>query len=329
MPPTPASTTASVSFSTYKLLQQHIATIHPLPCPHCNIPVSSARDLTSHIEYEHPDFAPPKTEEPPKQIHLCTIPDCGKPFSKKSNLTTHIRTVHEKSKPFVCGTTDLSDSARLVLENGELVNFTSEEGCGRAYATKAMLENHVRTQHLGLENWEKFSKRQRQLIDGGGGEGEEGVRDSGEKILARKPVARMVLKNSTSVLTGVGYSDSGRNIACLIFTCEYRFYREYDLQVHCASKHGMAEVEIEEAIREREALSGGVFWVGGVPPEQGGRDRFGVYEDDEGGYGEYEEVVEYEEGEELLVHGEDRDMDIPVDPALMCMSAVAAFVHGT
>lgn len=37
--------------------------------------------------------------------------------------------------------------------------------------------------------------------------------------------------------------------------------------VHCATQHGMAEPEIADAWREREALTGGTFWLGGIDPK--------------------------------------------------------------
>lgn len=65
-----------------------------------------------------------------------------------------------------------------------------------------------------------------------------------------------------TMLTGVGYEE-GREVPCLIKTCEYRFYLDRDLRRHMRAEHSTPDEEIEEMIQERDAISGGQFWIGG------------------------------------------------------------------
>lgn len=68
--------------------------------------------------------------------------------------------------------------------------------------------------------------------------------------------------HALSMLTGVGY-EHVRNIACVEPACQYRMYRLYDLEIHLQHAHGWSTIEAIEAVKEREALSGGDFWLGG------------------------------------------------------------------
>ena len=71
--------------------------------------------------------------------------------------------------------------------------------------------------------------------------------------------------STVAKLTGAGYAEeSGRDITCFDAPrCPHRFLRDYDLRVHAIAKHGMSDADIAEAFREREALTGGAFWIGG------------------------------------------------------------------
>jgi hypothetical protein len=71
------------------------------------------------------------------------------------------------------------------------------------------------------------------------------------------------VKGSSTIakLTGVGYEES-RHIPCLYPSCPNRFIRQYDLEIHMKSKHGLTDGEVVELLVEKEALSGGRFWFG-------------------------------------------------------------------
>jgi general transcription factor IIIA len=310
VPGTPASTTASMAayaFPTFKLLQLHMETCHPLACPHCHTPMASNRDLASHVELQHPEaFVPVPSSSGGKeqvvetQTYPCTFENCSRVFTKSGNLKVHIRCVHEKSTPFICNSTALTSSKRLINEARENVAWSPEhQGCEMGFGTKAMLENHVRMKHLALGSWDSHLKRLKGVTTRGRGGGNQKKREV----------------TAASLLTGGAYQESGRDVHCLKETCEDVFYREYDLRLHCATKHGMAEVEIEERILERAAHEGGQFWVG-----ETGVGGFGCYDDDD------DDEDDYDEHEQML----DQEQDFPIDPALEeRMEAIAGYVqHG-
>ena len=95
-------------------------------------------------------------------------------------------------------------------------NWDGSNGCGRALSSKYNLIGHIRTVHLGLG-------RLRRSVD----EGKAPC--SGDEALMR--------------LTGVGYEE-GREIVCSVQGCAHRYQREYDLQRHLHSQHGMAVSDI-------------------------------------------------------------------------------------
>jgi general transcription factor IIIA len=241
---------------------------------------------------------------PPPQFP-CTIDDCNRTFTKKGNLTVHIDTVHKNQKKFVCGVTDLTGSSKLIYDDGAEVPWDRErEGCGRGFGTKAMLENHIRTKHLGLEAWDKVSKRKR------------GVDLTPKRSTYTKGgnhKAQYI--SAASLLTGQGYEDSGRDIACLVPTCPHRFYRDFDLRRHCTSAHGMAEVEVEDGLRERAAAEGGVFWYRGIDPEE--ERGFALFEEDD-------------EAFDSQYMGRRGSTHVPIDPSLdgIEMSRIQDFVNG-
>jgi len=112
---------------------------------------------------------------------------------------------------------------------------------------------------MGLERWQKAKQKEKQLDSGA-------VTPSDASTMkTRKKSARPA---DLSRLTGHGYAETGRDITCLVSTCEYRFFREWDLETHLRSAHGWADVEIIDKLAERDALSGGPFWVGGIDPEE-------------------------------------------------------------
>jgi general transcription factor IIIA len=303
VPATPASTIFSLPayvFPTYNELQAHIAKTHPPTCSHCHVACKTKRELSSHIELHHPDAINPFVSHSSAQNFACNFPDCGRTFTKKGNLKVHIRSVHENIKQFICGETDLSQSNKLVYDDGEAVNW-DHSGCGRAFTAKAMLENHVRTAHLGLDRWEKANGRKK------------GIESQGNTPKSSGGNRKAKAFTATSLLTGHGYQESGRDIPCLIASCDNMFYRDFDMRRHCASVHGMAEVEIEERFLEREAQQGGAFWYGGIDPEE------------ERGFAEYEEDDEMYNAKYFGRGGFGEGM---VDPQLENMEMVAQYVRG-
>lgn len=132
------------AFSTYGELQAHLKIVHPPTCPHCPTSFTTNKELTRHLEIQHgilPDVPSKKVSSFP-----CTH-GCGKVFTKRGNLNVHVKTVHENTREFVCGRTEIA-----LPEDFENEGNLAVEGCNRGFTSKASLEEHVRTAHLGLES---------------------------------------------------------------------------------------------------------------------------------------------------------------------------------
>jgi len=145
--------------------------------------------------------------------------------------------VHAELRPFICGTTDLRHSR-------DLETWTGEGACGQNFGAKSTLEAHVRSQHLGIPYSTRLQKR---------------TEPQAERAQTSTEIS------TVAKLTGAGYAEeSGREITCFDAPrCQHRFMRDYDLRVHAIAKHGMSDLDVAEAFREREALTGGAFWIGG------------------------------------------------------------------
>ena len=221
---------APVGFSTYGEFQAHIKNAHPPVCEQCNAVLPTQRALRKHVELNHSDL-----ELKDRKVFICDVTDCGKSFTRQNNLQAHVRAAHEKRR-FVCGQFEFSK-----LRN--VNNWDGANACGRDFASKAGLEDHIRTQHQGLA----AKPRRKEL------------RNQPSTNQNFKPVSGI------SQLTGADYGEkSGREIKCIVSTCPYRFYRDYDLEIHLESMHRMSPDQVAEAVTEYNALNGGQFWIGGI-----------------------------------------------------------------
>ncbi|KAI4240825.1 MAG: hypothetical protein L6R40_004939 [Gallowayella cf. fulva] len=198
-------------FSTYSQLQEHIKTIHPPECRVCGMVCSSQRELKSHVEVRHGTLS---VED--RKSFVCQEPGCRRAFTKKGNLNVHIESTH-KAKKYVCG--EVPPKSLNNVEGWDGVN-----ACGRALSTKGSLQNHIRTTHLGM------GRRRRKPA---GKSRDDSSNDHSNTSNLMK-------------LTGAGYDDdSRRHIDCLFPQCNFRFVRDYDLQIHLLSRHGLTEADAE------------------------------------------------------------------------------------
>lgn len=156
MPSEAERSSNAVSFPTYSALQDHIREVHPPKCECCQDTFLTQRELARHIDLIHSDPA----DKGDQALFACEEPGCNKAFTKRGNLKEHIRIIHKGEKRFVCGTTDVSGSSKFVGEDGQRRGWEGD-GCGRSFGTKASLEEHIRTQHLGMEGTSKVKKRLR------------------------------------------------------------------------------------------------------------------------------------------------------------------------
>ena len=207
-------------FLSHVALQAHIQDEHPPTCTECGLKCTSKSALKSHVEVLHGDLGVNE-----RKVHVCPEPDCGRAFTKKGNMNAHIQISHA-GKRFVCGVVD-----RKTLNH--VGDWDGSDACGEASTSKRNLERHICTVHLGLDPSGK-------LKNGG----------------KHQSLAEPANKNGVSALTrltGSGYeTETGRNVSCLVQGCNYRFVREYDLEIHLQSRHGLADLEIQAMMMEEE-----------------------------------------------------------------------------
>lgn len=160
-PPVDDELASQASFATYALLQVHIAETHPPTCPQCCLPCASEKDLRRHLELIH-NVIDSDAETPINPAFPCTYLNCTRSFTKKGNLNVHMKTVHEHRKDFVCGQTELKfPHETLPSQDSKLATDAEITGCGRHFTSKATLEEHVRTVHLGLNSKRQERNRKR------------------------------------------------------------------------------------------------------------------------------------------------------------------------
>ena len=237
-----SSSSSVVDFPTLQLYQLHMKEHHPPPCPHCKLVV---QNLGLHIKRQHPELSP----APPEPTFDCHRADCSASFNTKANLNAHVRAVHEKQKRFVCGQTDMNKSTKLKGVDGH--PMWNGKGCGEGFTYKSLLEEHIRVHHLGLPK--KPGRMARRIED--------------ENKMEPRPAVRLL------GFDGVD-DEPVHAVECLSRGCEEMFLCDEDMEAHCATRHGMTESEIVDALREREALAGGTFWVGGIDPKLERGQRF-------------------------------------------------------
>jgi len=156
--------------------------------------------------------------------------------SKQGNLHVHIQNTHVNTRKYVCGDFDLSKSARVAGWDGA--------GCGLALGTKASLEGHVQTQHLGFTRPMRVNQMKKKV------KREEDENDDIQDLMPFLDLNESTPTESMSsattpgnadmlgLLTGAGYADA-RPIACLMANegCQHRFLRQYDLSQHMVKVH--------------------------------------------------------------------------------------------
>ena len=145
-------------FATMVELQLHNAEVHPPTCSHCSETFGSSRQLSAHLELIHDikQF----NEGDPKADFACPYDNCDKSYSKRGNLNMHVRKIHEKSQTFICGQTEVTISGEDVPEDVVIT------GCGKSCASKQVLEDHIRSIHLGLQSFQTRRKRKAAGKDG-------------------------------------------------------------------------------------------------------------------------------------------------------------------
>lgn len=232
----PTEDGVKVGFGTYKDLQVHVRVAHPPYCTQCGLVCSSNQEVRRHMENQHSEAS---LDE--RRTFKCTYEGCQSSFTKVANLNTHIRSKHSTDKRFKCGVNDVSNRAGLE-------HWDKRNHCDLSFTSKQSLENHIRRHHL-LESLSKDETKKK----------------------ARAP--RIPKPSTASMLTGAGMQlDNSSYMSCIVSTCTFRFKRRSDVENHARIAHSMQDDEITEVILEKEALSGGKFWIGGQDEDEDGED---------------------------------------------------------
>jgi uncharacterized C2H2 Zn-finger protein len=214
----------SFSFATKEELEAHTVECHPPLCTECGQQFKTASILKVHFDTVHANPG----DQPQ---YPCPRLGCESVFTRNHNLTVHIQTVHDKQFKYSCTSDALKTS-----KHADLRSWNGENACGASFKAKSSLDQHVRTHHLGLGTRKQLRKAAR------------GKKTSDPSML--------------TMLTGVGY-ENGRDIPCLVKPCDYRFIRDRDLRRHLRAEHNISDDEADEMLRDRDALTGGQFWIGG------------------------------------------------------------------
>ncbi|EUC46140.1 hypothetical protein COCMIDRAFT_93640 [Bipolaris oryzae ATCC 44560] len=224
MPTDSTDTQQLPSFATKEELDAHTAEFHPPVCIECGQKFKSASTLKTHFETAHGD---PQDQ----RQYPCPRLGCESVFNRKHNLTVHIQNVHDKQFNYVCAA-----EAVQTTKHADLKAWNGQDACGASFKARSSLDQHIRKHHLNLGN----RKQLRQAAKS-----------------KKKPEASML-----TMLTGVGY-EKDRDIPCLVENCAYCFYLDRDLRRHLRAEHHLSDDEMEEKILERDAMTGGQFWIGG------------------------------------------------------------------
>lgn len=242
---------SATSFSTNTLLQAHIQAAHPPICIYCNRSFASARGLRSHNETAHD----PESTIADRRRYHCNVTGCTRAFTRKSNLGAHVRAIHMAKQNFICGDENSMDKIENFLQiNGFNRQFN---GCNATFATRRQFIAHVRISHLAPAQTAE-DRQNRKSVRKAKKKGNLGQSSAKEKGSI----------SSLERLTGVADSEISTNDChCVVFGCKEELANDRELQLHMASAHGMAEVEIDAALLEKRALAGGAFWISGQEVE--------------------------------------------------------------
>jgi uncharacterized C2H2 Zn-finger protein len=271
------------SFSRDYHLSRHLSLSHSTKRDYtCSWPACGKAFATTQRRNEHE-----KTHLKKKEFTCTGYDGCDAVFRKKSTLNIHINKVHLGVKPYSCDKIDPSTN-ELCLSGYETAGKLREHvkrchsSVPRFYCSICKLPPQENLAELSLEAASSFDahvafnnlqdllshKRLYHPTDASMPRPRDASSTSPPKLAvprrrANQYTSAAVSKNIPSaadLLTGPPSVVSG--IRCLKQSCN-EVLSEFDaLLLHCSLAHGMAEIEVMEPLREREANEGGVFWVG-------------------------------------------------------------------
>jgi uncharacterized C2H2 Zn-finger protein len=271
------------SFARDYHLSRHLSLSHSTNRDYsCSWPVCGKAFATTQRRNEHE-----KTHLRTKHFTCTSYNGCEAVFRKKSTLAVHINKVHLGIKPYLCDKIDHStnEPCRAGYETaGKLREHIrrAHSGVPRFYCSicKSAPQDKTLAQsiqpdsfvdsHLAFNSLHDLlsHKRRHHPSDSS----LPGVNHGSSTLPPNLAKPRLRANQYTSQTTPrsidsaadllTGTPTTVLEIQCLKPSCHQLFSEVYALLSHCSNVHGMAEVEVTESLREREANEGGVFWIG-------------------------------------------------------------------
>jgi general transcription factor IIIA len=164
------------------------------------------------------------------ECHPPECKECGQRFSNDANLKAHFEAVHvepSRQSRYACPRPGC-DSTFNRKHNLTVHIQTVHDNQARYFCTSGAFEN---SNHDDLKAW-------------------DGKNACGAAFKAKSSRDQHVRT------THLGQGNRKH--------CDVRFYIDRDLRRHMRATHNVPDDDLEEMIRDRDALTGGQFWIGGV-----------------------------------------------------------------
>lgn len=228
------------AFKKQSQLRRHVSEVHEMsklfPCVHegCDKQFNNKSRREAHVAKNHSPFP---------QYH-CGHEGCEEKLHTWSQLQNHIKNSHKKTPCQICGKPCSGPAGTAehmkVHEQGDLVKkkewHCAESECSMhapVFDSRDRLSEHYQSVHgfvpNDLTSHDDNSNNNNSIDSIDSIESIESIERSRES-LTRQPT--MIER-----ISGSGYENTGREIPCIVETCNYRFAREYDLQRHVISLH--------------------------------------------------------------------------------------------
>ncbi|KAJ2158861.1 hypothetical protein GGF46_003444 [Coemansia sp. RSA 552] len=183
--------------------------------------------LTAHARRHTPEAA---------NRYPCPEPGCPMGFSTNQRLHRH-QLIHSSERPYGCARFYLDENAlraHVRHVHSDRPRFVCPHStCGKSYAYKRSLKNHVSRVHL---------------------------QTSGAEPKHRKPPAAPIrpvptrLPTALEIASGMAYADpelSGRAYPCTVPGCGFRFKRRSELTTHAFAVHDQELTTTEDEASEQ------------------------------------------------------------------------------
>ena len=308
----------------------------PWACPHkgadgsaehCSFAGDTKRKLESHIASQHSGMpklrfwceicqknpGPPplediSTDDTVFPVQRTVLPDTTS-FKSYSELRAHTKTAHPPICPHCSYRPPSHKALKLHIHNKHNVPLDKRrthicEICGQGLTKPQYVKTHIRIVHKRYRpfvcphcprDYQYKAPLQKHIARAHNPNPEVTY---GERK-PRRPRALIRRLGLIEKLSGYGYENSGRNIACVVDGCRWRYARFYDLRNHLGSAngHGFRPEQVDELMLELEQNGSGEDDAMDDDDESGSEWENKKDEDNEEGWSEIESGSESEEWE--------------------------------